>query len=249
MTRENYLKQVSKTIPEMRLCRRFVVDWSIYDSNFQEFSNLEGRPLRLPYPRMFLEFHGENALGHSLKGALMAAEVEKDGVVVKINLVPFAFIKNQWLLMESPGLDAQDWYSQKDMESTPRTYLYNCLDAPKSSVDAEITTRYIRNLLIFLNKWSTRNAVITKFTRKPSDGQKVKAYDSYWTLVVETPKRIYEPNPQGGTHARPRDHWRSGHYRTVRTRNGPKEVFIEKCRINEGIGGKVYKDYELRPEE
>lgn len=78
--------------------------------------------------------------------------------------------------------------------------------------------------------------------RKIAQG-KVPAYD--WRTVVigpTTPRK----DPQGGTHASPRQHDRRGHLR--RLRNG-KNVWVKPCKVGDPSKGIVFHDYRLQTQQ
>jgi hypothetical protein len=76
--------------------------------------------------------------------------------------------------------------------------------------------------------------------RKVAQGKK-PSYD--WRTVTVLPQR--EPSePQGGTHASPREHDRRGHWRTLKT----KRVWVRPCKVGNPAQGKVFHDYKV-PDE
>jgi len=88
-----------------------------------------------------------------------------------------------------------------------------------------------------------QNAQIAK--RKATEKKSPKMYFEYKSLVLKPfePKSVSES--KGGTHAKPREHLRRGHFR--RLRNGERMWFNDKT-INLGVG-KVEKDYYIKGDD
>lgn len=71
-------------------------------------------------------------------------------------------------------------------------------------------------------------------------------HDSEHTIELPNraePKGLYEINERH----RPREHTRRGYWKTVRTKKGPKKVFIEETIINKGVnGGSIKSVYKVK---
>jgi hypothetical protein len=76
--------------------------------------------------------------------------------------------------------------------------------------------------------------------RKIAQGKK-PSYD--WRTVTVLPERE-RSEPQGGTHASPREHDRRGHWRTLKT----KRVWVRPCKVGNPAQGRVFHDYKV-PDE
>lgn len=126
---------------------------------------------------------------------------------------------------------------------------------PKTEENDEIRTHLFAFLgtcvaiIQFMNQERTK--IITTGKTLPAAANKVRIAQGKFPLfeikrleLDPTKPILSQPEPQGGTHASPREHSRRGHYR--RYRNG-KVTWVNPMWVNKGAQhGRINKIYELR---
>lgn len=217
--------------------------------------------LRLPFPKIALEYHSNGRIRNSddpigLVDGVYQYEsdsfisapkrivyaTEKDGFII-VNIAFCTKSDGVWRLLPECYIPTTN-YLRRDINFNGRPGIA-CIMGDKKSIASDYMDE-IGAVMAFLNVLQCSNVRIEKKPAK-RDGKHVKSalqFDSYHVLTVDSKKIV---GPSGGTsfnHRSPREHLRRGHIRRI---NDGIKVWVNATVVSSGKGfGIVAKDYAMR---
>jgi hypothetical protein len=232
--------------------KRFSIP-NLREFEVKRYYNLEKLPsLRLPYPKICIEYEDLMDGSKKEKFAIFLYEsyVEEYECYV-IAVAPMFTLDDHWYLLTPYKVLGAYWY-QEILENGGYSFVlkFDEKDPRRTSVennDQSNSIYFLKSLYNFLNLYYEKGTKITSINKRKSLGLSFKSYDEYRTLELDKPAKTYIKRHLGGTHASPREHERSGHWRKQRIKDGFKTIFIEQTTINKNIGAKLNKDYKINP--
>ena len=241
-----------KTIADLlKAAMKFILPKNGIVHDDDEFRGIDNsRPLRLPFPKIALEFQcnlGGPPIELSIQ-IILAVEngfgTKEDIGLTLIVCVSWDHEHGYWYMRSFSAFDINHpLYSETGTYRVPGMLVRK--DYPPEWANDPTWT-----LFSFLNLLQCTNVHIEqsfpKFARRSSPGKTCKApipFDHYHILTIDVPhgQKAQGP-PLGGTHARPREHLRRGHIRRL---SEDHKVWVQSCVVNAGLHGVVTKDYAI----
>lgn len=138
----------------------------------------------------------------------------------------------------------QIWYPlghRVRVHQTPKGIKTMAVSGETTALSLELYNRATNALLGFLHAEANKTSVRVKARDIPPEAREFKLYDSHHVIYMKGV--IAKRNPSlGGTHARPREHDREAHWRTLAS---GKKIRIGKTTVNKGVKAKVTKTYRI----
>jgi len=248
---ENFLKEIVTRHPQYKRTLGHYKRFSI--PNLKEFEvdryyNLERMPsIRLPYPNICIEYKDllNGAIPSKFIIFLKERYIEEYESHV-ISIIAMFSEETHWNMVIPFHVLSAYWYKEILPEGGYSFILKFDEDDPRrenKDGDSGNTIYFVKRIYDFLNLYYEKGIKITGMNKRKSLGLSFKNYDEYRILELDKPANTYVRKNSGGTHASPREHERSGHWRNQRYKDGFKPIFIEKTIVNKGIGNKIEKDY------
>lgn len=136
------------------------------------------------------------------------------------------------------------------------TFLDNKTGKPMTNEEADklkdeersCVTTALKYVEVFLGSIQTERLTYYEPIKRKNHAKRIrqgkKPMFDWRTVVIEPTKPKAEP--QGGTHASPRQHDRRGHWRFIKKTQ--KRVWVKNCRVGKASNGIVFQDYKVKGE-
>lgn len=227
--------------------------------------------LRLPYKRVVLEYDAQYGVFDTnapdeLSVTICAQEDDLDG---KQGATVFVAYENRaqsgWALMPCwifipYGITPEQMKDNCDTAGIMTGYIHSDLHSillhPKQKMDAEeaakatatVLFRESLSVLQFCAAMACNNVETERVPAPKSINQRRTAKGhlplfEYHVLTVDVQHRNEKGEPQGGTHASPRQHLRRGHIRHYKS---GLTVWIQPMTVGRAEDGKIKKDYRIK---
>lgn len=215
--------------------------------------------LRLPFPKIALEFPSTNGEGGANKRIIFANEEVIDGketliveMACSLPMPPVSGIKEMWAMEGGLFVGRRSVTVDERGVATFEEGTFSNVDAfdllSEESGDPSQMSAALRIILELVEALSCSNVTTEHLPHKHSrEKHAALGFDEYRTLVVKVGgkvggKHTTQGNGSVGHYTQRREHLRRGHIRRHPTAGN---IWINSMVVNAGVGAKIHKTYKM----
>jgi hypothetical protein len=213
-----------------------------------------GKGVRLPFDRVLIESPCQDG-SNTVKRVSLCSSIVYDGAPA-IQVCELRSTQGKWQC--TPVLTILHKVGEKLKVSTKISQGYHAskeIDAAIESGEAPGVASEMASVPILLIGLLSCQNITTKPLPRTKSGVRLKSgtlpFDEYHTLVIKRAKSKVSTSSDLQTateRARPREHFRRGHFHSFKTQSGNVTHWINPTTVNEGIGARIHKSYYLEYE-